>query len=56
MNITFYTNPNSRGKIVRWMLEECGANYETVPVPFGAAVKSAEYLAVNPMGKLPALA
>lgn len=54
--ITFYTNPQSRGKIIRWMLEECGADYETVPVPYGAdGTKSADFLAINPMGKLPAL-
>jgi len=54
--ITLYTNPNSRGRIIRWLLEECGADYEVVPVPFGEnGTKSADYLAVNPMGKLPAV-
>ena len=53
--ITLYTNPYSRGRIIRWLLEECGADYEVVPVPFGEnGTKSADYLAVNPMGKLPA--
>ena len=53
--ITLYTNPNSRGRIIRWLLEECGADYEVVPVPYGEnGTKSADYLAVNPMGKLPA--
>lgn len=27
--LIFYTNPMSRGQIVRWMLEEVGASYET---------------------------
>lgn len=55
-NITLYTNPSSRGKIIRWMLEECGADYDVVPVPYGAdGTKSADFLAINPMGKLPAL-
>lgn len=54
--ITFYTHPQSRGRFIRWLLEECGAEYETVPVPYGGnGTKSAAYLAVNPMGKLPAL-
>ena len=54
--ITFYTNPYSRGKGIRWLLEECGADYEVVPVPYGEnGTKSAGFLAVNPMGKLPAV-
>ena len=53
--ITFYTNPRSRGAIVRWMLEECGAEYDVVPVHFGKEMKSEKYLSVNPMGKSPAL-
>ena len=54
--ITFYTNPYSRGKGIRWLLEECGADYEVVPVPYGEnGTKSADFLAVNPMGKLPAV-
>ncbi|MEO0997498.1 MAG: glutathione S-transferase N-terminal domain-containing protein, partial [Pseudomonadota bacterium] len=53
--LTFFTNPQSRGRIVRWMLEECGADYETRVVQYGDEMKSAEYLAVNPMGKVPAV-
>ena len=53
--LTFYTNPQSRGRIVRWMLEEIGQPYETVVVDYGPAMKSADYLAINPMGKVPAL-
>lgn len=53
--IKFYTNPQSRGRIVRWMLEEIGQPYETVVVEYGPAMKAAEYLAINPMGKVPAL-
>lgn len=54
--ITFYTNPMSRGRIVRWMLEEVGEPYETVLLDYGTTMKSADYLAVNPMGKVPAIA
>ncbi len=51
----FYTNAMSRGRIAHVMLEEVGAPYETVYVPFGPPMKSPEYLAINPMGKVPAL-
>jgi glutathione S-transferase len=53
--LTFYTNPMSRGQIVRWMLEEVGAPYEQVLLDYGTTMKGAEYLAVNPMGKVPAI-
>jgi glutathione S-transferase len=54
-DLTLYTNPMSRGRIARWMVEETGQPYDTVIVPFGPAMKSAEYRAVNPMGKVPAV-
>jgi len=53
--ITFYTNPMSRGRIVRWMLEEVGEPYDTEVLEYGTTIKSPEYLAVNPMGKVPAI-
>ncbi|WP_136658539.1 glutathione S-transferase family protein [Nitratireductor sp. XY-223] len=52
-DLIFYTNPMSRGRIVRWMLEETGAPYETRIVDYGAEMKAPDYLAVNPMGKVP---
>ena len=54
-DITFYTNPMSRGQIARWMLEEVGADYEQVILDYGTTMKAPEYLAVNPMGKVPAI-
>ena len=54
-DLIFYTNPQSRGRIVRWMLEEAGASYRAEVVEYGAPMKSAAYLAVNPMGKVPAI-
>jgi glutathione S-transferase len=51
----FYTNPMSRGRTVRWMLEEAGAPYRTEVLEFGTTMKSPEYLAINPMGKVPAI-
>ena len=54
-DLTFFTNPQSRGRIVRWMLEEVGASYHTEVIEYGAPMKSPDYLAVNPMGKVPAI-
>lgn len=54
-SIIFYTNPMSRGAIARWMLEETGKPYEEVVLDFGPAMKTPEYLAINPMGKVPAI-
>ena len=51
----FYTNPKSRGRIVRWMLEETKAPYETEILDYGTTMKSPAYLAINPMGKVPAI-
>lgn len=53
--LSFYTNPQSRGAIVRWMLEEVGCPYKTVPLAYGPAMKAPDYLAINPMGKVPAI-
>ena len=54
-DLTFYTNPMSRGRVVRWMLEEVGAPYETVLLDYGTTMKAPDYLAINPMGKVPAI-
>lgn len=54
-DLTFYTNPQSRGRIARWMLEETGADYRTEVVDYATTMKGAEYLAINPMGKVPAI-
>ncbi|MCK7615021.1 glutathione S-transferase family protein [Roseibium sediminicola] len=53
--IIFYTNPMSRGRIVRWMLEELGQPYETRVLDYGPSMKSPDYLEINPMGKVPAV-
>ena len=55
MTLTFYTNPMSRGRIIRWMLEEVGAPYETVVLDYADSMKAPDYLAINPMGKVPAI-
>ena len=53
--LVLYTNPMSRGRIARWMLEEIGQPYETVLLDYGTTMKAPEYLAINPMGKVPAI-
>lgn len=53
--IDFYTNPMSRGQIARWALHEVGAEYEQHLLEYGTTMKSPEFLAINPMGKVPAI-
>lgn len=53
--LVLYTNPMSRGRIARWMLEEVGVPYRTEIVAYGPAMKAPGYRAINPMGKVPAL-
>lgn len=53
--IQFYTNPMSRGQIARWALHEAGVDYEQVLLDYATTMKGAEYLAINPMGKVPAI-
>ena len=54
-DLTFYTNPMSRGRIARWMLEETGAAYDTVVLDYASTMKAEPYLSINPMGKVPAI-
>ena len=54
-DLIFYTNPMSRGRIIRWMLEETGAPYDTVLLDYASTMKAEPYLSVNPMGKVPAI-
>lgn len=54
-DLIFYTNPMSRGQIIRWMLEEVGHPYEPVILGYADSMKAPEYLAINPMGKVPAI-
>ena len=53
--LVFYTHPQSRGRIVRWMLEEIGKPYRTELLDYDTTMKAPAYLAINPMGKVPAL-
>ena len=53
--LVFYTHPMSRARLVRWMLEEVGRPYTTKVLEFGHSMKAPDYLAINPMGKVPAI-
>lgn len=53
--IILYTHPYSRGGIVLWMLEELGVPYRLEYLEYGQSMKGPEYLAINPMGKVPAI-
>jgi glutathione S-transferase len=55
MTLTLYTNPMSRGRIARWMMEEVEQPYDTVIVDYETSMKAPDYLALNPMGKVPTL-
>ena len=52
--LIFYTNPMSRGQIVRWMLEELGKPYETRVIDY-SVMHDDDYGRVNPMRKVPAI-
>lgn len=53
--LTLYTSPASRGRIVRWMLEEIGVPYNVTVLAPGVSATDTTYLGINPMGKVPAL-
>jgi glutathione S-transferase len=54
--VVFYHNPMSRGRMVHWMLEEAGAPYRIEAVRFDKGEhKQPSFLAINPMGKIPAI-
>jgi glutathione S-transferase len=53
--LTFYTHPMSRGRIIRWMLEEIGQPYRTELLDYDTTMKAPAYLSINPMGKVPAI-
>jgi glutathione S-transferase len=54
-DLVLYTNPRSRGRMARWMLEEVGQPYRAEILEYAQSMKAPDYLAINPMGKVPAL-
>jgi glutathione S-transferase len=53
--LVLYTNPMSRGRMARWMLQEVGQPYRAEILEYARSMKAPDYLAINPMGKVPAL-
>lgn len=53
--IILYTNPQSRSRIVHWMLAEVGVPCRAEVLAYGPEMKSEAYLRLNPMGKVPTL-
>lgn len=54
-DLILYSNPMSRGRIARWMLEEVGRPYAIEYLDYGTTMRSPEFLKINPMGKVPTL-
>jgi len=54
--VTLYSNPMSRGRTVQWLLDELGAPYDLKVLDLAKGEqKTPQYLAINPMGKVPAI-
>lgn len=54
--LVLYGNPRSRAQMVHFMLEELGVSYRLAVVDFEKGEnRQADYLAINPMGKVPAI-
>lgn len=55
-SLVFFHNPHSRSCMIRALLEELGADYEQCVIDFRTdEQRSPDYLAVNPLGKVPAI-
>jgi len=55
MALTLYTNSQSRGVVVDWLLLDLGIECERKEIAFETEMKSSEFLAMNPFGKVPVL-
>lgn len=53
--IIFFTNAQSRGCIVHWMLDELDEPYQVEWIEYGEQMKTVAYRKINPMGKVPAI-
>ncbi|MBJ9952422.1 MULTISPECIES: glutathione S-transferase family protein [unclassified Acinetobacter] len=55
MGLKLYSNAQSRGLVVEWLLIELGAEFEKIELAFHTEMKSESYLKINPFGKVPTL-
>ena len=55
MALTLYTNTQSRGVVVDWLILDLGIEVERIEVAYGTEMKSPEFLKLNPFGKVPVL-
>lgn len=55
ITIRLHHVPQSRSMRTLWLLHELGVPFEVVEWPFDKTLRSAEYLALNPAGRVPAL-
>ncbi len=53
MTLTPYANPMSRGRFTHWRMEEMGQPHDRVHLDFGTTMQAPDYLALDPMGKVP---
>ncbi|CAG9408109.1 glutathione S-transferase family protein [Providencia alcalifaciens] len=53
--LVLFTNSMSRGNTVDLLLKMMGVPYKRIEVAYGAEMHTKEYLAINPMAKVPAL-
>jgi len=55
MGLKLYSNAQSRGLVIEWLLIELGAEFEKIELAYHTEMKSASYLKINPFGKVPTL-
>ena len=55
MALTLYTNTQSRGVVVDWLILDLGIDIEHKEIAYGTEMKSPEFLKLNPFGKVPVL-
>ena len=52
---TLFGTSDSRALRAVWGIEEVGIDYQHIPTNYAAESKAADYLAINPNGRIPAL-